>query len=105
MPDDILVKSGKEVETSIEESRAPSFLEDPAVQVIRGSRPNLRYLLQKEVELTSGRIGVTGSCCRLSINLFLVANLETETKYVALHLSLLLSRVPSIFRLPGHPAS
>lgn len=31
--------------------------------------------------------------------------LRLETQYAAPNLSLLLSRVPSIFRLPDHPAS
>ena len=51
-----------------EKSHVPSLLEDPAVQITRGSRPNLEQILQQEADLTDGRMVVTGSFCLSPIN-------------------------------------
>jgi hypothetical protein len=58
--DNVSVKSCKEGSEPQVESPTPSLLEDPAVQVTRGSRPNLKQILQEEAELTDWRMGVTG---------------------------------------------
>lgn len=50
------VKKGCELQV---EKCTPSLLEDPAAQTIRGSRPNLKHILQTEADLTDGRMGVT----------------------------------------------
>ncbi|KAF9653624.1 hypothetical protein BDM02DRAFT_3086890 [Thelephora ganbajun] len=57
--DDVSIKSGKENDETQEKSRSPSLLEDPAVQITRGSRPNLKQMLQEEADFTEGRMGVT----------------------------------------------
>jgi len=72
--DSVSIKSGKEIGKEIsepqEKSCIPSFLEDPAVQVTTGSRPNLKQMLQEEADLTNGRMGVTGLSYRLPTSLF-----------------------------------
>ncbi|KAF9788128.1 ferric reductase NAD binding domain-containing protein [Thelephora terrestris] len=57
--DDVSVKSGKETYGTEGKSPPPSLFEDPAVQITSGSRANLKYILQKEADLTCGRMGVT----------------------------------------------
>jgi hypothetical protein len=66
--DDVPVKSGKEIAAELDdESYALSLLEDPAIRITSGARPDLKYILQNEADLTAGRMGVTGLCC-LTIN-------------------------------------
>ena len=65
--DDVSVKSGKGGCEPQEKSRTPSLLDDPKVQVTRGSRANLKHIFQEEAALTDGRMGVTGLSCRLSM--------------------------------------
>ena len=62
--DDVSIKDGKErgIYELQEKIRAPSLFGDSAVQVTRGSRPNLKQILQEEADFTDGRMGVTGSC-------------------------------------------
>lgn len=61
--DNISVRSGKEGGGPLEEEyRTPSLLEDPTVQITRGSRPNLKQTLREEADFTDGGMGVTGSC-------------------------------------------
>jgi len=58
--DNISVRSGKEGGEPLEEEcRTPSLLEDPTVQINRGSRPNLKQTLREEADFTDGRMGVT----------------------------------------------
>ena len=61
--DNVSVKSGKESDETHVKSHVPSLLEDPAVQITRGSRPNLKQILQQEANFTDGRMVVTGSFC------------------------------------------
>jgi len=58
--EDVSVKSGKGDDEPREKSRTPPLLEDPAVQVTSGARPNLKQMLQEEADITNGRMGVTG---------------------------------------------
>lgn len=77
--DDVsIAESGKESYETGEKSRFLSLFEDPMVQITSGSRPNLKYILQKEAELTVGRMGVTGLCYQLAIGPSLVADHEVN---------------------------
>jgi len=62
--DDVSIKDGKEkgIYELQEKTRAPSLFGDAAVQITRGSRPNLKQIIQEEADFTDGRMGVTGSC-------------------------------------------
>lgn len=83
--DDVSVaQSGKEVK-----SGPQSLFEDPAVQIISGSRPNLKSILHTEADLTVGGMGITGMYCRLSIKPPIVADHEINIQSAGLHLSLL----------------
>ena len=82
-------ESGKGICESEVKSGLQSLFEDPAVQIISGSRPNLKYILQTEADLTVGGMGVTGSRCRLSIESPPVADPKTNIQHVGLRLSLL----------------
>jgi len=57
--DSVSVKSGKGGSEPREKSSTPSLLEDPAVQITSGSRPNLNRILREEADSTNGRMGVT----------------------------------------------
>jgi len=59
--DDVSVKSGKSGKEKPEPqvSHALPSPDDPTIQVTGGSRPNLKQLIQEEVDLTDGRIAVT----------------------------------------------
>ena len=50
-------KGGSELQAG---SSTTSLLEDPAVQITRGSRPNLKHIIEGEADLTDGRMSVTG---------------------------------------------
>jgi len=62
------ITSGKE--DSEPQKIFSSLFENPAVQVTRGSRPNLKRELQEEADFTDGRMGVTGLFCRPSMHRF-----------------------------------
>ena len=74
--DNVSMKSCKEIHGTDNETRSPSLFDDPAVQIISGTRPNLAFTLKKEADLTSGRMGVTGLRYRLSVDPSLVANMH-----------------------------
>ena len=78
--DDISVKFEKDKDEPQVINRAPSLLEDPAVQVTRGCRPNLKKILQEEADLTGGRMGVTGLSYYQRI--IHVANHDINAQYV-----------------------
>ena len=82
-------ESGKGIRETEEKTSPPSLFEDPAIQITRGSRPNLKSILQKEADSTVGGMGVTGLCYRLSIESSPVADHEINTQCVALSLLLL----------------
>lgn len=62
-PDHVsITESNKEIYEKEEKSSLPSLFEDPAIEIAGVSRPNLKHVLEKEADLTVGRMGVTGSC-------------------------------------------
>jgi hypothetical protein len=85
--DDASVKSGKETYGTEGKSPPPSLFEDPAVQITSGSRANLKYILQKEADLTCGRMGVTGLYCQLSAKPFppLITRLTRSMRFSIHH--------------------
>lgn len=83
-----IAESGKEIHETELKIAPPSLFEDPTVQITSGCRPNLKYILQTEADMTAGRMGVTGLCYRLSIEPPPVADHEINTQCAVLHLSL-----------------
>ena len=83
--DDVSVKSGKETPEAEWESPPPSLFEDPAVLITSGSRANLKYILQKEADLTHGRMGVTGLCYQPSAYPSPVADSEINSVWLPIY--------------------
>lgn len=84
--DGVSIKSGKGDDEPREKNSVSSLFEDPAVQVTRGPRPNLKQILQEEANFTDERMGVTGLCCPMVNGQIHAANRDVNAQCAVLNL-------------------